>query len=63
MKTIEIIISPDGKSRVETQGFQGAECREASRFIEQSLGQPQSEQLKAEFYATSSERQQVSEGS
>ena len=62
MKTIEIIIAPDGSSRVETKGFQGAECREASRFIEQALGQSTGEQLTAEFYATSSERQQVTEG-
>ena len=33
MKTIEIIVAPDGKSRVETKGFTGSECREASRFV------------------------------
>ena len=38
-KTIEIIVSPSGQSRVETKGFTGAECREASQFIEQALGQ------------------------
>ena len=49
-KTIEIIVSPSGQSRVETKGFTGAECREASQFIEQALGQRTSEQLTAEFH-------------
>ena len=38
MKTIEIIVSPKGETRVETNGFAGGECREASKFIEESLG-------------------------
>lgn len=50
MKQIEIIIQPDGTSRVETQGFQGASCRDASRFLEQALGQRLDEQRTAEFY-------------
>lgn len=49
-KTIEIIVAPDGKSRVETKGFTGGECREASQFIEQALGQHTNELLKSEFY-------------
>ena len=50
MKTIEITISPTGKSTVETKGFQGGECRDASRFIEEALGERTAEQLTAEFY-------------
>ncbi len=49
-KTIEIIVSPTGATTVETKGFQGASCREASRFIEQALGQKTSERLTTEFY-------------
>jgi len=51
-KTIEIIIAPTGETRVETKGFVGPECREASRFIEQALGQLTEEHLTSEFYAT-----------
>lgn len=51
-KTIEIIISLTGQSRVETKGFVGNECREASRFIERTLGHQKDEQLTSEFYAT-----------
>ena len=49
-KTIEIVVAPNGQSRVETKGFVGSECRQASLFIEQALGQRASEQLKPEFH-------------
>ena len=51
MTLIELTIAPDGQTRVETKGFQGGECREASRFIEQVLGRHTSEQLTPEFYS------------
>ena len=50
MKTIEIIISPSGQSRVETKGFAGSKCRDASRFLEAALGKTTSETLTAEFH-------------
>jgi hypothetical protein len=50
MKTIEITISAKGETKVETKGFTGAECRQASRFIEQALGQRTAEKLTAEFH-------------
>ena len=37
MKAIKITVSPTGQTRVETTGFTGGECREASRFLEQAL--------------------------
>jgi hypothetical protein len=50
VKTIEIIVSPTGESKVQTRGFAGGECKEASRFIEQALGHRTAETLTAEFY-------------
>jgi Protein of unknown function (DUF2997) len=50
VKTIEITISPAGETKVETRGFSGGECREASRFVEQALGQRTAETLTTEFY-------------
>ena len=61
-KTIEIIVSPNGETQVETKGFSGSECREASRFLEQALGQQTHEQLTSEFYTTQSQQQQQREG-
>ena len=50
MKTIEIIVDTKGQARVETRGFSGGECREASRFVEQALGTRSAETLTAEFH-------------
>ena len=50
MKTIEITVDPKGQTKVETRGFAGAECREASRFLEQALGTRSAETLTAEFH-------------
>ena len=61
-KTIEIVVAPDGQTRVETRGFNGSECRQVSQFIEQALGQQTDELLKAEFYQTASSEQRVQEG-
>jgi hypothetical protein len=50
LKTIEITVDSKGQSKVETRGFTGGECREASRFVEQALGQRTGEKLTSEFY-------------
>lgn len=52
MKTIEIIVSPKGETTVTTKGFAGSSCKEASKFIEQALGQRTGERLTAEFHHT-----------
>jgi hypothetical protein len=62
IKTIEIIIAPNGQTKVEAKGFVGAECREASRLIEQALGQRTDEVLKPEFHQSTSNQQQIQEG-
>ena len=49
-KTIELIVAPNGQTQVQTTGFVGSECRQASRFIEQALGHQTSERLTAEFH-------------
>jgi hypothetical protein len=50
MKIVEIIVTPEGKTTVQTLGFIGPSCRDASRFIEQALGQRVAENLTAEFH-------------
>ncbi len=63
MKTIEIIVSPGGKTHVETRGFTGGSCRQASEFIELALGQRTGEQLTSEFHQTVSQQQNIQQGS
>ena len=50
MKIIEITVSPKGDTKIETKGFSGEACRDASRFVEQALGTRTSEALTTEFY-------------
>jgi hypothetical protein len=61
-RTIEIIVSPQGETRLETKGFTGSSCREASRRLEQALGTKAKEQLTPECYAQSTTSQQVQQG-
>ena len=59
MKIIEIVVSPQGETTVQTKGFTGGECRDASKFLEQALGQRTGERLTSEFHATQSVTQQT----
>ena len=56
-KTIEIVVTPTGQTQVQTKGFIGSECRQASQFIEQALGQRTGEHLTAEFHQNASQQQ------
>jgi len=57
LKIIEIIVSPTGQARLETRGFQGAECQEASRFLEIALGKKTSDTATSEFHQTNVQQQ------
>ncbi len=52
MKRLELVIAPDGAIRAATHGFAGSGCLAASRPLLERLGATVSEQLTAEFYAT-----------
>jgi hypothetical protein len=54
---IEIIVSPTGQTRVETKGFAGTSCRDASRFVESVLGKQTDEQLTQEYFQLASAEQ------
>ena len=60
MKIIEITIDTTGQSTVQTKGFTGSSCRDASRFIEQALGELAGERMTAEFYQDDAVRQEQS---
>ena len=49
-KIIEIIITPDGQTTVQTKGFMGPSCRDATKHLERALGKVAGEQLTSEFY-------------
>lgn len=59
--TIEIIVTSTGQTSLQTLGFTGVSCQQASRFLEEALGQKMSDRRTAEFYqpqSTSTEQRQ-----
>ena len=63
MKIIEITVDSKGQTKVETRGFTGGECREASRFVEQALGSRTDEKLTSEFYQDQATDQHLKQSS
>ena len=51
-QTIEIIIDTKGEATVQTKGFSGSSCKDASRFIERALGEVRCDTPTAEMYQT-----------
>jgi hypothetical protein len=55
MKTIDILVRPNGETILETHGFSGEQCQQASRFLEQALGRSVQELRTSEFYESAVE--------
>ncbi|MFL5329190.1 MAG: DUF2997 domain-containing protein [Gemmataceae bacterium] len=49
-RIIEIVVSKSGETTVQTRGFSGADCLQASRFLEQALGSVAVEHKTSEYY-------------
>ena len=60
-RIIEVTVSPQGETTIQTKGFIGADCLEASRFLEQALGVAASESKTSEFYQNEQIQQQAQE--
>ena len=50
MKSIEILVSPTGDLQIDAVGFSGADCDQATAFLEEALGKVEAKQRKPEFY-------------
>lgn len=59
---IEVTVSPKGETKIETKGFAGSSCRDASQALEVALGVRQSEQLTSAFYGTTTTEQRQPQG-
>jgi hypothetical protein len=58
-RVIEVIVSSTGEAIVQTKGYSGQDCMQASRFLEQALGISTLDRKTAEFYQTTSAEQQI----
>lgn len=52
MRRIEVTVDPKGNIKVETKGFAGASCRDATKALERALGAVATETLTAEYHQT-----------
>ena len=60
-RLIEVTVSPTGETTVQTKGYAGPECRQASKFLEQALGVAVQDRNTAEFYSDTQVHQQAQE--
>jgi hypothetical protein len=58
-RIIEVTVSPTGEATVQTRGYAGADCLQASHFLEQSLGVVVKDTRTAEYHQAAAARQQV----
>jgi Protein of unknown function (DUF2997) len=58
-RVIEVTISPQGETTVQTKGYTGSDCLQASKFLEHALGVVADEQKTAEFFDTTQSEQQI----
>jgi len=61
-QTIEVTVSPTGETKIETKGFTGGTCRDASKTLEAALGVRDTEQLTSEFHVGTETQQPQSQG-
>lgn len=54
MQRIEITIASDGQTKLETHGYSGSACREASRPLIEALGLATNDRSTADFYQRNS---------
>ncbi len=59
MKVIEVVVSPRGETTIQTRGFAGSECQQASQAFEKALGAKVSDQPTAELYSTAEQHNEV----
>jgi hypothetical protein len=50
MKVIEIVVDLKGQTILQTKGFAGSSCRDASRLLEVALGRAVSDRATPECY-------------
>ncbi len=49
-RSIEVIVGPSGEIKIDAVGFKGADCEQATRFLEEVLGTVGTKVKKPEFH-------------
>lgn len=58
-RIIEVVVATNGEATVQTKGYDGTACLQASRFLEQALGISGAVHATAEFYQAAAQEQQL----
>lgn len=58
-RIIEVTVSPTGETKIQTKGYSGSDCLEASKALEQALGVTTAEIRTGEFYSAARNEQHV----
>jgi len=57
-RSIEILILPDGSITIDAVGFKGADCEQATEFLEAALGVVNERTKKPEYHQTCTAKHQ-----
>ncbi len=60
-RIIEVIVSPQGEVTLQTKGYAGSDCLQASKFLEQALGVVISDQKTTEFFESETTQQRLTQ--
>ena len=58
-RIIEMTVSPNGETSIQTKGIAGSDCLQASKWLEQALGITTSDRKTGEFYQATQTDQHV----
>jgi hypothetical protein len=58
-RIIEMVVSPTGETTVQTKGYQGGDCLQASQWLEKALGITTTDQKTGEYYTTQPTQQEI----
>jgi Protein of unknown function (DUF2997) len=58
-RVIEVVVLPTGETTVQTKGYVGGDCMQASRWLEQALGIAANDRKTSEFYQRAENEQHV----
>lgn len=59
---IHVLIEPDGSVKIDAVGFTGADCEQATAFLEKALGHVQQKRRKPEYFLRNRTRQRQNLG-
>jgi hypothetical protein len=58
-RIIEVTVSPTGETSVQTKGYAGSDCLQASSWLERALGVATADRKTADYYQTVQTEQQI----